>query len=131
MSKSLIDWEIYGSLIRAYRKKAGYEDIVSFSYALKLRIGLIISKDALYRIEQGRQAPTAEQFVAINIVLFDNALPKFITELFPKSKDGRIGVCEECGSPFITKGERGHKRKFCSEKCRQRHYKKAQIGKNL
>lgn len=41
-----------------------------------------------------------------------------------KMRDGRVGVCEECGSPFITKGERGHKRKFCSVNCRQRHYKK-------
>lgn len=32
---------------------------------------------------------------------------------------GRLGSCEVCGKPFITNKERGKKRKYCSEACKQ------------
>lgn len=32
---------------------------------------------------------------------------------------GRLGACEVCGKPFITNNERGKKRKYCSEACKQ------------
>ncbi len=32
---------------------------------------------------------------------------------------GRLGACEVCGRPFITNNERGKKRKYCSEACKQ------------
>lgn len=32
---------------------------------------------------------------------------------------GRLGACAVCGRPFITNNERGKKRKYCSEACRQ------------
>ena len=38
-------------------------------------------------------------------------------------RDGRIGICEFCGKPFIAKQERGELRKFCSNSCKQRAYK--------
>lgn len=39
-------------------------------------------------------------------------------------RDGRIGVCDFCGKPFIAKRERGELRKFCSDSCKQKSYKK-------
>lgn len=35
-------------------------------------------------------------------------------------RDGRLGVCKVCKRPFITKGERGQKRFYCSDACRQK-----------
>ena len=32
---------------------------------------------------------------------------------------GRLGACEVCGKPFITNNERGKRRKYCSEACKQ------------
>ena len=32
---------------------------------------------------------------------------------------GRLGACEVCSKPFITNNERGKKRKYCSEACKQ------------
>ena len=34
-------------------------------------------------------------------------------------RSGRLGACEVCGKPFITNNERGKKRKYCSEACKQ------------
>lgn len=35
-------------------------------------------------------------------------------------RTGRVGVCEECGRPFITGTERGNPRRFCSKRCQMR-----------
>lgn len=35
-------------------------------------------------------------------------------------REGRTGICEFCGRPFISKKERGALRRFCSASCRQR-----------
>lgn len=32
---------------------------------------------------------------------------------------GRLGACEVCGKPFIANNERGKRRKYCSEACKQ------------
>ena len=34
-------------------------------------------------------------------------------------RDGRLGICEVCGKPYVARGERGKPRKYCSEACRQ------------
>lgn len=34
-------------------------------------------------------------------------------------RDGRLGLCEACSRPYIAKRERGTKRRFCSDACRQ------------
>jgi len=40
-----------------------------------------ISKDVLYRIEQNRQEPTAMQFLAINLALFNKIWPEGRSEM--------------------------------------------------
>lgn len=35
-------------------------------------------------------------------------------------RNGRAGICEECGTPFIAKRERGKLRRFCSKACQKR-----------
>ena len=36
---------------------------------------------------------------------------------------GRLGACEVCGKPYVANNERGKKRKYCSEACKQWHKK--------
>ncbi len=40
--------------------------------------------------------------------------------LLDRLRIGRVGVCEECGMPFITNNERGNPRRFCSKRCQMR-----------
>lgn len=40
--------------------------------------------------------------------------------LLDRLRIGRVGVCEECGRPFVTDNERGNPRQFCSGRCRKR-----------
>lgn len=68
-------WPVYGALVRMHRAKLGYKNTSLFSDGIRRRTGMHISKDVLYRIEQSRQVPTAEQFMAINLALFDNISP--------------------------------------------------------
>ena len=35
-------------------------------------------------------------------------------------RDGRVGVCEGCGRPYVANVERGNPRRFCSKKCQMR-----------
>lgn len=39
-------------------------------------------------------------------------------------RNGRVGRCASCGRPFVSKRERGKKRLFCNDACRQREGKK-------
>lgn len=70
MTDGFFDWSLYGTLIRHYRVKIECKNISSFSELIERRTYFKISKDALYRIEQNRQEPTAMQFMAINLTLF-------------------------------------------------------------
>jgi hypothetical protein len=40
--------------------------------------------------------------------------------LFDAFRGGRVGRCEICKKPYISKMERGEPRKYCSERCRKR-----------
>ena len=71
------DWVLYGAIVRSERGKAGCKTTADFSAMLYRRTRLEVSKDALYRIEQGRQQPTTEQFMAINLALFGELYPRF------------------------------------------------------
>lgn len=34
-------------------------------------------------------------------------------------KEGRLSLCKACDRPFVSKRERGQKREFCSNACKQ------------
>jgi hypothetical protein len=40
--------------------------------------------------------------------------------LFDAFRGGRVGRCDWCGKPYISKMERGKPRRYCSEKCSKR-----------
>lgn len=71
---NLIDWGLYGALVRNRRIKLGFKTAESFSAPLWQRTRVYISRDALYKIEQGR-TPDAQQFMALNLVLFNDFFP--------------------------------------------------------
>lgn len=67
---AMFDWSLYGMLVRKHRAEKGYKKAEAFSETIWRRTRVDISRDTLYKIEQGRQIPNAEQFMAINMALF-------------------------------------------------------------
>lgn len=70
------DWSIYGHIIRKRRVELGYRKAEDYAIVVRLRTNLNISRDILYKIEQGKQKPDADQFLALNIALFGKLLPE-------------------------------------------------------
>lgn len=67
--RDLFDMELFGLLIRRERTKAGFGTAESFAKKIVSVTMLPISKDVIYRIESGKQSPTLEQAMAINLTL--------------------------------------------------------------
>lgn len=82
----VIDWNVYGALMRNTRMKNGYKNMDDFARGLWLRARVKVGKETLYKIEQGKQPPSVETFFGINLVLFGEFLPE---KLFSFS------VCDE------------------------------------
>ncbi len=82
----VIDWNVYGALVRNARMKSGFKKIEEFVNALWFRTRVKVGKDTLYKVEAGKQAPSVEVFFGINLVLFGTYLPE---RLF------NISVCDE------------------------------------
>lgn len=73
------DDQLYGAMVKNARKKAGYSTAQAFSDTIYRRTRVRITRDVLYKIEQGRQTPDLRQFMAINIALYHVPLPSKIT----------------------------------------------------
>lgn len=65
----MFDWSLYGLLVRKMRLDAGFRKVEDFSEAVWRRTRVYLSRDTLYKIEQGRQVPDAIQFMALNLAL--------------------------------------------------------------
>ena len=65
----MFDWKLYGLLIRKKRMDIGYKKAEDFSDGIWRRTRVKISRDTLYKIEQGRQIPDASQFMALNLAV--------------------------------------------------------------
>ena len=76
------DWTVYGAIVKSTRKRIGYKTAQSFSDTIWRRTRVTVSRDSVYKIEQGRQIPDALQFMAINIALFQDPFP-----------DKQLGAC--------------------------------------
>lgn len=72
----LFDWNLYGTLVRRERLNRGMKTPSELSREIQRCTRQQISKDVLYRIEQNRQDPTAQQFLAINLTLFGKLFPE-------------------------------------------------------
>ena len=75
------NWPLYGMLIRARRIQLGYRKAEHFADSIYRRTRYAISRDSLYKIEQGRQVPDSMQFLAINLALYGELLPEELTRL--------------------------------------------------
>lgn len=76
-----IDWKMYGSLIRMKRKEAGYVKADGFVNDLYDKTGLKLHVQSYYKIEQGKQVPTVEQFLSLNQMIYGNPLPESVFEV--------------------------------------------------
>lgn len=73
------DWQLYGLLVRKERIRIGYRRAEDFAASIWRRTRVEVSRDTLYKVEQGRQIPDALQFMAINMALgFDPFLGKVV-----------------------------------------------------
>lgn len=71
----VFDWSLYSALIRKARKDMGFKTAEAFSATIYRRTRVKISRDSIYKIEQGKQTPDAMQFMAINMVLYNEPFP--------------------------------------------------------
>lgn len=80
-NNELFDWSLYGAMVRHERTKLGYKNTNDLSDTIYRRTRMRVSKDVLYRIEQNRQEPTAMQFMAINLAIFNEIWPRFRADM--------------------------------------------------
>lgn len=104
-SWEMFDWSLYGMLVRKYRADLGYKRAEEFSDTIWRRTRVRISRDAVYRIEQGKQTPSADQFMAINLALFGSpfggdAIRLCMAKEWKQIMDGEVDVI-----PFAWKVE--------------------------
>lgn len=69
MQNQLIDWNIFGKLIKKARKTAGFSNVASFAEYLADETGIELSARTLYKIECGTTCPTSEALIALLIAL--------------------------------------------------------------
>uniref|UniRef100_A0A7C9NBJ4 XRE family transcriptional regulator n=1 Tax=Muribaculaceae bacterium Z82 TaxID=2304548 RepID=A0A7C9NBJ4_9BACT len=75
------DFGLYGMLVRKMRTDLGYRKAEDFVRTLYLRTRMSMSRETLYKIEQGKQTPNASQFLALNIALTGEPMPKKVAAL--------------------------------------------------
>lgn len=75
----MFDWALYGMVVRKRRTELGYKKAEHFSASIWRRTRVPISRDSMYKIEQGKQTPTGMQMLAINLSLYGQPFPE---ELF-------------------------------------------------
>ena len=74
----MIDWGLYGMMVRRERTRAGFKRAADFCHSVQRRTRVFISRDVLYKIEQGRQEPSGTQLAALNLSLFGEAFPSWL-----------------------------------------------------
>ncbi len=79
--RKVFDWGLYGALVRKARTDLGYRKAEDFADSIWRRTRVKVSRDTLYKIEQGRQVPDGNQFMAINMALSGTRFFPWITNL--------------------------------------------------
>ncbi len=75
------DWALYGMIVRKRRVELGYKKAEHFAASVWRRVRFEISRDSLYKIEQGKQVPTGMQVIALNMALFGQPFPEELFEI--------------------------------------------------
>lgn len=71
----IFDWATWAAIVRAKRRKLGYKAAEEFARRIWLETRVKLTREIIYKIEGGKQQPSAEQFWAINLVLFGKLMP--------------------------------------------------------
>lgn len=96
--ETMFDWSVYGALIRRARMDLGYRKAEEFSRSIYRRTRVKVSRDTLYKVEQGRQVPDAIQFMAINMALSGDPFYRKLTGMCMSSEWAKIA---EHGQTYI------------------------------
>ena len=86
----LFDWALYGMLCRKRRNDLGYKTAEAFAKSVWRRTRLQLTRDILYKIEQGRQTPDAMQFMALNISLWGQIMPYDVIQMCASKEFGQV-----------------------------------------
>ncbi len=78
---TLYDWELYGLLLRKRRIDMGFKKAEDFASTIWRRTRVKLTRDMLYKFEQGRQVPDGTQFMALNLVVSGNLFAPDISNL--------------------------------------------------
>ena len=82
---SVIDWEVYGVLLKAARLAHGYTRGKKLVDAVEERTGMRISERTVYALEDATRAPSADIFLALQQVLPELGDPEFMRPVFKNS----------------------------------------------
>lgn len=94
-SVSMFDWGLYGMLVRKKRIDLGYKKAEEFAASIWRRTRIHVSRDSLYKIEQGRQIPDGNQFMGINMALCGNPFYPEITGMCMSNEWKKIAPVAE------------------------------------
>ena len=78
---SVIDWEAYGTLLKAARLANGKK----LTDAVEEKTGMRISERTIYALEDASRAPSADIFLALQQVLPELCDPEYMRPAFRKA----------------------------------------------
>lgn len=82
---SVIDWEAYGTVLKAARLANGFTRGKTLVEEVERRTGMKISERTIYALEDASRAPSADIFLALQQVLPELSDPEYIRPVFRNS----------------------------------------------
>ena len=82
---SVIDWEAYGTLLKAARLANGYSRGKKLTDAVEEKTGMRISERTIYALEDASRAPSADIFLALQQVRPELCDPEYMRPAFRKA----------------------------------------------
>lgn len=79
---SVVDWEAYGTLLKAARLFNGYTRGKGLAEAIKEKTGMSVSERTIYALEDASRAPSADIFLALQQVLPELCDPEYMRPVF-------------------------------------------------
>ena len=82
---SVVDWETYGTLLKASRLANGYSRGAALAQAVKETTGLSVSERTVDALEDASRTPSADIFLALQQVLPELRDPEYMKSAFKQS----------------------------------------------
>lgn len=93
VEKEVIDWSLFGAVIRHMRVETGFKTAEEFAEAITKSTNYPVSKETIYKIEGGRQEPKLGLYLAIKRTLTPYAEPEYDKAL-------EVSVCNDWKLPL-------------------------------